>query len=67
MATRKTYTVNTDSPNHRLNVRKAPSLGAEVLTLLAYGEKVKIDPKAETPDGWRALESGGFVMSQYLK
>lgn len=67
MAKRKTYTVNTDSPNHKLNVRKEPSLDAEVLALLAYGEKVKIDPNAETIEGWRAIEGGGFVMSKYIK
>ena len=66
-AARKSFSVKTDSEAHKLNVRANPSLDAPVLTQLAYGEKVKIDPKAETPAGWLALEAGGFVMAQYLK
>lgn len=67
MAARKSYTVNTTAKNYRLNVRKEPRSDAEIMARLSYGEKVKIDPKTETPDGWFALESGGYVMAQYLK
>ena len=66
MAKRRTYTVNTDSPSHRLNVRKEPTIGADVLTLLNYGEKVKIDPDASTKE-WALLDGGGYVMRAYLK
>ncbi len=67
MAARKTFTVETSTPQHKLNVRENPSLEARILRQLAYGEKVKIDPKADTPEGWKAVEGGGFIMSKYIK
>lgn len=66
-AQRRIYTVNTTDERYRLNVREEPSLSARVIAHFSYGEKVRIDPKADTPDGWKAVESGGFVMAQYLK
>ena len=65
MATRKTYTVN--APLGRLNVREKPSIDARILFRISSGEKVKIDAKTDAPEGWLAIEAGGFVMAQYLK
>ena len=65
MAKRVNYIV--DAPLGQLNVRENPNLEAKILSQLPHGDKVKIDPKAETPDGWFAVESGGYVMSKYLK
>lgn len=65
MAKRRNYTV--DAPAGNLNLRAEPSLTARVMALLPTGSKVKIDPTAETPDGWKAVESGGYVMDEFLK
>lgn len=64
MAPRRNYTV---AAKIGLNVRKTPSKSAPVLRVLVPGEKVIINPAAETPEGWKALRGGGFVMFQYLK
>ena len=64
MAGRKNYTVNSEPG---LNVRETPSRSASVLRVLKHGEKIAIDNAAETPEGWKALRDGGFVMSEYLK
>lgn len=65
MATaRKNYTVDSETG---LNVRESPSRSAEVLRVLKHGEKIVVDNAAETPEGWKALQDGGFVMSGYLK
>ena len=64
MATRRTYTVQTKKG---LNLREEPSKQSKILALLAFGEKVIIDPSAETPDGWVAVKSGGYVMKEFLK
>lgn len=63
MAKRKTYTVNSEPG---LNVRENPSMDAQILRVLSDGEKITVDPNAET-DGWKALTDGGFVMAKYLK
>ncbi len=65
MAIRKIYVVN--APLGRLNVRESPSLRARVVSTLETGAKVRIDPKADAPDGWKALETGGFVMEEFLE
>ena len=65
MAKRANYIVN--APLGRLNVRENPSLNARILATLETGAKVKIDPKAETPVGWKAVESGGYVMEEFLE
>ena len=65
MALRKIYVVN--APLGRLNVRESPSLCARVVSTLETGAKVRIDPKAETPEGWKAVEGGGFVMAEFLE
>lgn len=64
MAKRANYIVN--APLGRLNVRENPSLDAKILSTLETGAKVKINPSAETPEGWKAVEGGGFVMADYL-
>ena len=64
MAQRKNYIVNS-KPG--LNVRKSPSKDAQILRVLFDGEKVIVDNKTATPDGWKALDGGGFVMEIYLK
>ena len=65
MAARKIYTVN--APFGRLNVRESPSLNAQILSTIETGTSVRIDPKANTPEGWKAIESGGFVMAEFLE
>lgn len=65
MAKRVNYIVN--APSGRLNVRESPSLDAKILATLGTGAKVRVDPKAVTPDGWKAVEDGGFVMAEFLK
>lgn len=64
MAGRKNYTVNSEPG---LNVRAEPSRSASVLMILKDGEKIVVDNAAETPEGWKALRDGGFVMSEFLK
>lgn len=65
MAKRVNYIVN--APLGRLNVREQPSLDARIITALETGAKVKTNPKADAPDGWKALETGGFVMEEFLE
>ena len=65
MANRVNYIVN--APLGRLNVREKPSTGAKILSTLETGAKVRIDPKADAPEGWKAVESGGYVMAEFLK
>lgn len=64
MAKRANYIVN--APLGRLNVRESPSLDAQILSTLETGAKVKINPSADTPEGWKAVADGGFVMVEYL-
>lgn len=64
MAKRVNYIVN--APLGRLNVRESPSLNAKILTTLETGAKVRVDPNAETAEGWKAVEGGGFVMADFL-
>ena len=63
-APRKNYTVSYEGG---LNLRQKPSKDAKILALLSPDTKVVIDPKAETPEGWYAVATGGYVMSEYLK
>ena len=65
MAAKKTYTVA--APAGNLNVREEPSSNAKIIALIPTGSKIKINPAAKVPDGWKAVESGGFVMGEYLK
>ena len=65
MAKRRNYTVA--APAGNLNLREGPSVSAKVIALLPTGSKVRIDPNADTPDGWKAVEGGGYVMSEFLK
>ena len=64
MAGRKKYAVNSASG---LNVREKPSRSARILYILKDGETVMVKNTAETPEGWKELQTGGFVMAQYLK
>ena len=64
MAKRVNYTVS--APKGLLNVRENPSLDARILSTLETGAKVKIDPNADVPEGWKAVADGGFVMGEYL-
>lgn len=64
MAARKIYTVATQ---RGLNLRETPSKEARVLRVLEPGEKISVDNAAEVPEGWKALQAGGFVMSEFLK
>ncbi len=65
MANRVNYIV--DAPLGRLNVREKPSIDAMILSTLETGTKVRIDPKADVPEGWKAVEGGGYVMAEFLK
>lgn len=65
MAKRVNYTVT--APLGRLNVREKPSINARILSALETGAKVRINPNADAPDGWKAIESGGFVMDEFLE
>lgn len=59
------FTVN--APSGLLNVREKPTMVSNILAQLKTGEKVKIDVNAKTPDGWKAVEGGGFVMAEFLR
>lgn len=65
MAKRLNYIVA--APKGRLNVRENPSIKARILSKIPTGEKVRINPNAKTPDGWKALEDGGYVMAEFLE
>lgn len=65
MAARKNYTVSV--PTSGLNVREEPDKAARVLRVIPNGERVAIDPEADTPLDWRALQGGGYVMAEYLE
>lgn len=66
MAKRVNYIVN--APLGRLNVRETPSLNARILSALDTGAKVRVDPKAaDVPEGWKAVEGGGYVMAEFLE
>lgn len=64
MAARKNYTVNWRAG---LYLREEPSKEAFALKVLPYGTKVVVNPKEKTPEGWLAVESGGYVMKEFLK
>lgn len=65
MAKRVNYIVR--APLGRLNVRENPSTSARILSTLETGAKVKINPNAEVPEGWKAVDGGGFVMDDFLE
>jgi len=48
-------------------LREEPNTKAKALRIMPYGEKVKPDSKAEAPEGWVAVEGGGYTMREYLK
>lgn len=64
MAVRKNYTVNWEAG---LYLREEPTKDSMPLAVLPYGTKVVVNPKEKTPEGWLAVESGGYVMKEYLK
>lgn len=66
------YTVNkagTVTNCFRLNIRKEPSVDAEILKVISKGDDVEIDDES-TPDGWIAviLSDGtkGYTMTEYI-
>lgn len=65
MAKRVNYIVA--APLGRLNVREKPSTNARILSTLETGAKVRINPNADTPEGWKAVDGGGFVMLDFLE
>lgn len=64
-AQRKNFVVETKKRG--LNLRAEPSMESEILTLLPNGSKVVIDPTADVPEGWAAVQSGGYVVRRFLK
>lgn len=64
-AKRRNFTVETRKRG--LNLRKEPSMDSEILSLIPNGERVVIDPYAEVPDGWAAVQDGGYVKREFLK
>lgn len=64
MATRSKFEVGFEGG---LNLREKPSKSAKILAVLPFGKAVTVDNKAEAPDGWVAVKSGGFVMKEFLK
>lgn len=64
MAERKNYTVSYEAG---LNLRAKPSKDAKVLAVLPFKTKVVIDTAKETPEGWVAVKTGGYVMKEFLK
>lgn len=67
MAAKKTFAVSVDPMKAGLNLREQPSLEAPIITVLKNGAKVITDPEIEAPEGWVAVKSGGYVMSDFLK
>lgn len=61
---RRRFTVNSA---HGLNLRAEPSRKANVLRILADGEKITVDNETASPDGWIAVKGGGFVMTRFIK
>lgn len=49
-----------------LNLRTEPSMDAEVIRIMPYGEMVTQDVE-KAPSGWIAVKGGGFCMKQYLQ
>ena len=66
MAARKNYIVSCAN-GKPLNLRKEPSKGSKILSRLPNGSKVKADNSVECPDGWLAVDGGGYVMMEFLK
>lgn len=64
MAARKNYTVNWKAG---LYLRENPSKSSLPLKILPNGSKVVVNPKEKTPEGWLAVETGGYVMKEFLK
>ncbi len=50
-----------------LNLRAGPSMDADVIRVLKYMETVKADAGTVPPEGWVAIEGGGYCMREYLK
>ncbi len=49
---------------HKLNQRSAPSMDADVATVLDEGEKIT---GRDTGDGWIEVDGGGYVRADYVK
>lgn len=63
-AARKAFTVDYAGG---VCLREQPSTDAKIIKVLAYGEKVKPATKAEAPDGWLAVDGGGYTKKAYLR
>lgn len=59
----KTYTVNVP----KLKLRATPSKDGDVLSVLPFGLKLTADAARKAPAGWTAVDSVGYVMTEYLK
>ena len=61
---RKNYVV---LPERGLNLRELPTKLSPIIKVFKHGEKVVVDNNTDAPDGWKAVEGGGFVMAEFLK
>ena len=64
MAPRKQYAVDYAGG---VCIREAPSTKAKIMRIVPYGAKIKPGPQGEAPDGWLAVDGGGYVMKRYLR
>lgn len=64
MAAKKYYVVTSETG---LNLRKEPSLSAEILKVFSWNDRIEADNAVEAPDGWLAVKDGGFVMKEFVK
>ena len=64
MAAKKYYVVTSETG---LNHRKEPSLGAEILGVFAWNDKIEVDSSVEAPEGWLAVKDGGYIMKEFVK
>lgn len=65
MAKKCNYIVN--APTGLLNLREEPRLDSKILAKLKTGDKIKLDLSVKTPEEWKAVEGGGYVMAEFLK
>ena len=50
-----------------LNIRSEPSKDSDVLRVAKYMENVVPAVGVEAPDGWLAVDGGGYCMTEFLK
>ena len=61
------YTVEVGHGYTGLNVREKPSTASMVLYVAPNGSMVKPDDTIVAPEGWIAVQGGGFVLKEYLR